>query len=85
MVWSQSARDDEANALGFQATLSLADIDLGMHTSGNVKIDGAIKVLRLLHVAQLRQLQTRVNEILVRVQRLTANPKTDLKLGKVGR
>jgi RLL motif-containing protein 1 len=62
----------------------LADIDLGVHTSGNVKIDGAIKILRLLHVEQLRQLQTRVNEILVRVQRLTANPKTDLKLGKVG-
>ena len=45
----------------------------------------AAKVLRLLHIEQLRELQTSINELIVEVQRLTANPKTDQTLGKVGR
>lgn len=32
-----------------------------------------------------RNLQTRINEAIVRVQAVTANPKTDTRLGKVGR
>lgn len=45
----------------------------------------AAKVLRLLHIEELRKLQTSINELIVEVQRLTANPKTDQSLGKVGR
>lgn len=49
------------------------------------KLEYPGKVLRLLQIQSLRQLQTRINETIVAVQELTANPKTDTKLGKVGR
>ena len=45
----------------------------------------AAKVLRLLHIKELRELQTRINELIVAVQALTADPKTDQALGQVGR
>ena len=44
----------------------------------------AAKILRLLHIQELRELQTKINEAIVQVQALTANPKTDARLGKVG-
>jgi hypothetical protein len=47
-------------------------------------VNEAAKILRLLHVAELRDLQTKINEAIVRVQAITANPKTDQKLGRVG-
>jgi RLL motif-containing protein 1 len=42
-------------------------------------------VLRLLYIRELRDLQNSANEAIVAVQALTADPKTDTKLGKVGR
>ena len=45
----------------------------------------AAKVLRLLHLRDLRDLQTQINQAIVNVQAITANPKTDSRLGKVGR
>ncbi|CAH0397341.1 unnamed protein product [Chilo suppressalis] len=42
-------------------------------------------VLKLLFVQDLRNLQTKINEALVAVQTVTADPRTDTKLGKVGR
>ena len=45
----------------------------------------AVKVLRLLHIKELRHLQTSINELIVAVQAVTANPKTDQSLGKVGK
>lgn len=47
-------------------------------------LDNAVRILRLLQIQSLRQLQTLINETIVCVQDLTANPKTDTKLGKVG-
>lgn len=47
-------------------------------------LNQATKMLRLLHIQNLRQLQTQINELIVAVQSVTANPKTDTKLGKVG-
>lgn len=48
-------------------------------------VNEAAKILRLLHISELRDLQTKINEAIVKVQAITANPKTDERLGKVGR
>lgn len=52
---------------------------------GDPVLNEAAKVLRLLHIQELRDLQTRINELIVAVQEITADPKTDQSLGKVGR
>jgi len=57
---------------------------LGFDT-GDMVLNDAAKVLRLLYINDLRGLQTKVNEAIVAVQAVTANPKTDTRLGKVGR
>lgn len=53
-------------------------------STGNAAVDAGSKVLRLLYIDDLRRLQTAVNNVIVRAQAFTANPKTDAKLGKVG-
>lgn len=58
--------------------------ELGLDLSEN-SLNEAAKALRLLHVEELRVLQTQINEAIVTAQTLTANPKTDTKLGAVGR
>jgi RLL motif-containing protein 1 len=45
----------------------------------------ALKVLRLLHLHDLRQLQDEINDAIEMIQSYTADPKTDTKLGQVGR
>uniref|UniRef100_A0A7E4VC83 COMM domain-containing protein n=1 Tax=Panagrellus redivivus TaxID=6233 RepID=A0A7E4VC83_PANRE len=50
----------------------------------SVKVDNALKILRLENVARLRFLQTLVNEHLARLQGITADPKVDVSLGQVG-
>lgn len=52
---------------------------------GDPVLAEAAKVLRLLHIQELRYLQTRINELIVAVQAITADPKTNQKLGKVGK
>ena len=47
-------------------------------------VNEAAKIIRLLHVTDLRELQTRINEAIVAVQAITANPKTNQSLGRVG-
>ncbi|XP_041972715.1 RNA transcription, translation and transport factor protein [Aricia agestis] len=42
-------------------------------------------VFQLLFIQDLRDLQTKINEALVAVQSITADPRTDTSLGKVGR
>lgn len=54
-------------------------------TISNEAVMEAAKVLRLLYISDLRALQTKVNECIVAVQSVTANPKTDTKLGQVGK
>jgi len=44
----------------------------------------AARMLRLLHNIEMGQLQVNVNLVLNELQQLTANPKTDSKLGRVG-
>jgi len=60
------------------------DQSLGFDT-GSSDLNDAAKILRLLYLNDLRELQTKINEAIVSVQTATANPKTDTRLGKVGR
>ncbi|KAI8464030.1 MAG: putative carnitine deficiency-associated protein-domain-containing protein [Monoraphidium minutum] len=62
----------------------LEQLPLGFET-GDARVDGAARLLRLLFLRDLRALQSGVDEAVVSVQELTANPKTDSALGKVGR
>lgn len=43
-----------------------------------------VAALNLLYIQDLRKLQTMINEAIVAVQNITADPKTDTKAGKVG-
>lgn len=52
---------------------------------GDAVLNKAAKILSLLYIQDLRDLQTKINEAIVSVQSITANPKTDTKLGRVGR
>ncbi|XP_032672051.1 RNA transcription, translation and transport factor protein [Odontomachus brunneus] len=52
---------------------------------GDKMLDNAARGLSLLYIQDLRNLQTKINETIVAVQNITANPKTDTKLGKVGK
>lgn len=61
----------------------LQNMNLGFDT-GDSAVNEAAKILRLLHVSELRELQTSITQAIVAVQSHTANPKTDTKLGKVG-
>ncbi|EFO18979.1 hypothetical protein LOAG_09514 [Loa loa] len=65
-------------------TMALSRFDMGMISSKNGTIDATIRALRLIHLENLREVQTKINEAIVAVQELTADPKTDKRLGKVG-
>ncbi|KAL8182806.1 UNVERIFIED_CONTAM: hypothetical protein K2H54_001727 [Gekko kuhli] len=57
---------------------------LGFDT-GDAVLNEAAQILRLLHIEELCKLQTKINEAIVAVQAIIADPKTDHRLGKVGR
>lgn len=65
-------------------TIPLDKVELGFETEDYITKEAA-KILRLLHIHELRELQTQINSAIVQVQALIANPKTDTRLGKVGR
>ena len=45
----------------------------------------ADEATRMLHVQRLREVQDGVNRAIVAMQEYTASPKTDARLGRVGR
>ena len=53
--------------------------------SGDGSLDRAGKVVRLLHLLELKHLQGDINEVIAAAQEITADPQTDVRLGKVGR
>lgn len=73
---------ESANSDGKE--VSLDEMPLGFET-GDPAVDQAAKVLRLLYVRRLREVQDGINEIVAAMQNVTADPKTNSKLGKVGR
>lgn len=64
--------------------LPLNKTNLGFETSDSA-VNEAAKIIRLLHIHELRELQTFINESIVTVQNITADPRTDQSLGRVGR
>ena len=67
------------------AGLSEETFPLGFPSTGKAAPDDAARVLRMLHVRELRRLQDAVNAAIVCMQEFTANPRTDARLGRVGR
>lgn len=65
-------------------SIPLDKVELGFETSDYITTEAA-KILRMLHIRELRDLQNSANQAIVLIQQVTANPKTDTKLGKVGR
>ena len=63
--------------------LDFETCDAGMDLK-DPNLNQAAKILRYLFIHDIRNLQTKINECIVAVQALTANPKTDSKLGQVG-
>lgn len=52
----------------------------------NEDIEQAARILRLLQIQSIREMQTVINETIVETQNLTSDaPKTDTRLGQVGR
>ncbi|CAL1266394.1 unnamed protein product [Larinioides sclopetarius] len=82
--FSKEALEKRKNAKKGGKSSSLMEAPLGFETNDAV-LDKAAKILRLCFIHDLRDLQTKINEIIVSVQSITANPKTDTRLGKVGR
>lgn len=58
---------------------------IGFKIGSDKVLSSAAKIVRLLYVKDLRELQTKINQMIVSVQSLTANPKTDSTKGQVGK
>ena len=59
-------------------------MDLGGEAGASETVKAAVAVLRVLHVNDLRVLQTAVDALLVQMQEYTSDPRTNAKLGRVG-
>ncbi|CAF0820664.1 unnamed protein product [Didymodactylos carnosus] len=79
----ESMEKQQIKEHGSGVDFSVDKIALGF-TTGDAIIDEAAKILRLLYIQDLRLLQTKINEAIVAVQSIVADPKTDSKLGKTG-
>lgn len=83
-TYIQNRLNEQSNDAQHKSIYQLDEIPLGFEVESK-ELSDALKLLRLLYVNNLRDLQTNINQILVQVQSLTANPKTDTSLGRVGR
>lgn len=63
---------------------ALGDVPLGVDAASGV-VESYARVVRVLHTRQLRALQDAVNGAIAQMQEVTADPKTDARLGRVGR
>ena len=87
---SSSAKEEEPSSekklsnVKKKADIEIAAKDCGFNLR-DPTLNEAAKTLRVLHVRELRTLQTQINELVVTVQAMTADPKADHTLGKVGK
>jgi len=58
--------------------------DLGFKTTDG-QLDAACTVLRMLYIRDLAEYQAQGTEMILKLQQFSANPKTNSRLGKVGR
>eukprot|EP01117_Protostelium_nocturnum_P014931 TRINITY_DN5737_c0_g3_i1.p1 TRINITY_DN5737_c0_g3~~TRINITY_DN5737_c0_g3_i1.p1 ORF type:complete len:120 (-),score=34.30 TRINITY_DN5737_c0_g3_i1:222-581(-) len=65
-------------------TSSMEEFPLGFST-GDPQVDQAATLLRLLYNEDNRDLQHKINEMIVHNQSFTCDPKTNFTQGKVGR
>ena len=69
---------------GETSKFTLDDFPLGFST-GDAVVDQVAVVIKMLHIFDFRELQNDLNALIVLGQEYTANPRTNSKLGKVGR
>uniref|UniRef100_A0A1I8GDI2 ImpA_N domain-containing protein n=2 Tax=Macrostomum lignano TaxID=282301 RepID=A0A1I8GDI2_9PLAT len=82
---SISRARDEAGKVRVEK-IRLDEVPIGFDTAPGSRAGAELaRILRLLYLADLRTLQTQINHAIVQVQAITADPKTDERLGKVGR
>ena len=81
----QTSDKDQQQTKRNQSIFKLDEISLGIDCDDDKEMCDALKLLRLLYINNLRDLQTSINSILVNVQSITADPKTDITLGRIGR
>lgn len=80
-------RLDNRQVVGDDKAFKISDLQKvksGFDT-GDPRVNDIGKILRLLHINNCRSFQSSINQMIVRVQEYTANPKTDQSLSKVGR
>jgi RLL motif containing protein 1 len=65
-------------------TVVLDELPLGFSTGDN-NLDRVARVMRLLYAREMRLLQDRINKSISSLQQITGDPKTDSRLGQVGR
>ena len=64
--------------------MDINEFPLGF-TTGSESLDRAAIVLKMMYIAELRDMQQGVNQVLTIAQEYTGDPKTDSSLGRVGR
>lgn len=86
LLQSRLTDSNQQNSNSKSIEINLKDHDFGFTDKAlDPNVIEAAKILRLLHLKNLRKLQSEINNTIELVQSVTANPKTDTKGGKVGR
>jgi len=86
LLETRLSQKDEKFSTEKHIEIKLKDHDFGFSEKNmDPVLKEAAKILRLLHLTNLRKLQSEINNTIELVQNVTANPKTDTKSGKVGR
>ena len=84
LLLKKKQSDNNADKKGLKS-VDLDEMQIKTEKGTSANLNKALKLLKLLQIQDLREAQNAVNAAIESVQMLTANPKTDTKLGKVGR